>query len=172
MLPVQEALPGLNDIVVPEPVAWTPQTVGWVAVLVVAVGLSVWGLFRRHRRVVANRYRVTALEELEAIERDLSSGARDEALARVPILVKRAALSFTDRDRVASLSGEQWLSFLDETYGGTGFTQGPGRGLTELAYARPGTEETSEDRRELISLVRTWIEVHDARRLHREAPRA
>lgn len=176
---VQEALPGLHDIVVPEPVTWMPATVGWVIVLVAAVALTAGHLVRVHRKRLANRYRITALEELATIERVLEgTGPSGAALARLPALLKRVALTFTDRTRIASLTGEPWLAFLDEAYGGTGFSQGPGRELGRLAYAPQGQAEdkgasgVGNSTADLITLIRTWIETHDPRRVSQEIEHA
>jgi len=167
-VPAQEALPGLHDVVVPEPVGWMPETVGWLGVLVVVITLSAWGLVRRHRTKVANRYRVAALEELDAIESALGVPARRvEALSALPVLLKRVALSFAERERVAGLTGEAWLAFLDEAYGGSGFTSGPGRVVSELAYASPHAMDAVEaaGTSDLVVLVSTWIRTHDPRRV-------
>ena len=167
----QEALPNLHDVVLPDAVAWMPETVGWSTLLVLAVVLSVWGLVHRHRKRIANQYRTRGLDELSVIEAAVGTpeGVAD-TLRELPALVRRVALSFAPRERVAPLTGEAWLAFLDEAYGGTGFTSGPGRILPQLAYAPSqavddlGVGPTME----LLALVRTWIESHDVRKLSTE----
>ena len=155
---------GLNDIVVPPAVAWTPTTVGWyvlVAVVVVAAG---WIALARHRTRVANRYRRDALEELAAIEGALGEHAsRADALVAIPPLIKRVALSVTSRAQAASLTGDAWLAFLDQAYGGDGFSSGPGRLLPKLAYQPAERLEnvTEQQARELLELVAVWIGSHD-----------
>ncbi|MGI9627204.1 MAG: DUF4381 domain-containing protein [Longimicrobiales bacterium] len=161
MANVQEALPGLHDIVAPPAVSWAPGTVGWALVLAVLSALVGWGLVRRHRKNVANRYRVSALRELAAIERSWTDpGSRQGALLAIPTLLKRVALSFADRRQIASLTGEQWLGFLDRAYGGSGFQEGPGRALVSLAYEREPDPVDQESVPALLALVRIWIETH------------
>jgi hypothetical protein len=60
------------------------------------------------------------------------------------------------------LSGEKWLTFLDSSYKGTGFTQGPGQLLEEVAYqpADQLGQYTQDNINHLINLVRTWIKKH------------
>ena len=142
----------LHDIVLSEPVSWLPQTTAWyvavvAALLVMALGLAAW---LRHRR--KNRYRREALARLAEI-------ANRGAYAELPALVKRTALCCGRRVEVASLTGEAWLRFLDESYGGRGFTHGPGRALTTLAYAP--TPELDGDA--IVPVVRDWIRKHDVR---------
>jgi len=153
----------LHDIVLPEPVPWIPQTPGWIVLAVLAVLLvcGVVGLaVQRHR---ARRYRREALASLVVLERQLSgSEARAAALAGLPVLVKRTALAFSNRETVAALSGEAWLAYLDGTLGGDDFSRGPGRTLPLIAYGTPevvaalGQEEVSN----LTTLIRRWIRHH------------
>jgi Ca-activated chloride channel family protein len=83
-------------------------------------------------------------------------------LAEIPVLVKRTALAAFPRSEVAGLSGEKWLTFLDKTLGGKGFTGDVGRLLPELAYA-PGPRISrlpDETIGKLIQLIRQWIHAH------------
>ena len=148
------SLEGLNDIVLPDPVSWTPQTVGWLTLLIFVLTLGAWMTFvavRRHRR---NRYRRDALAELERI-----NGALDPLSGgRLATLLKKTALACFPRADVASLSSEAWLQFLDDSYGGNGFTTGPGRVLPTLTYT---TEDVSDETlRGLTGLIRQWIVRH------------
>lgn len=156
----------LHDILLPNPVSWTPRTIGWYVVF----GLILFGaargigvVLRRFRR---NRYRRSALAELRAIERELRCPERRlEALAAIPALLKRTALSAFPRVEVASLTGQAWLAFLDETLGGQAFTAGDGRVLPVLSYAPASQiarlpEHTIEG---VVRLARRWISGHASR---------
>jgi dihydrodipicolinate synthase/N-acetylneuraminate lyase len=132
--------------------------------LAVVLAVGAWTALARHRRRVANRYRREALEELVAIEGGI--GAREsrvEALAEVPPLIKRVALAVVSRADAASLTGDAWLAFLDGSYGGDGFTNGPGRLIPELAYQSAERQEavSQQQAKELIELVRVWIQSHE-----------
>jgi hypothetical protein len=70
-------------------------------------------------------------------------------------LVKRVALAAFPRERVASLSGQEWLAFLDATGRTDAFTHGPGRTL-ESGY-EPGRHRASP---QLFAAVRHWIKRH------------
>ena len=160
------SLDKLHDIVLPAPVGWIPQTIGWVILLalIVLLGVVVGIAVRRHSR--ANRYRRQALEELNRIETALADPhARSRALGELPVLVKWTALARYPRETVASLNGESWLRFLDESYGGNGFTTGPGRLLTSLAYApvEKSAVLAGDALRELTALLRQWIRRHRVR---------
>ena len=143
---------GLHDIVVPEAVAYIPRTAAWYVLFSFVLALLAWGAVVWVRQVRSNRYRKLALVQLADIE------ARG-AFTELPALMKQTVLSFTPRDEVASLSGDDWLRFLDETYRGDAFTRGPGRQLPGLAYGRPHTVDVGE----LLALVRQWIRKHHVR---------
>ncbi len=156
-------LQNLHEILLPAPVNWMPQTIGWYAVIgLILLAVACW-FYGRLRRFRKNRYRRLALEELAVIKQELQQPEnRAKALAEIPVLLKRTALSAFPRSEVASLSGERWLAFLDKTIGGKDFTEGEGRLLTELAYApEPRIAEFSDERiGNLLKLARRWIKMH------------
>ena len=154
------ALAALHDVVVPAPVSWTPQTAGWYLLLLLLLVLLVYMVVKAVRRYQAARYRREALAELAQLELQAAEPARrTQALSRLPVLLKRTALSVAPRARVAGLTGEAWLRLLDRSYKGDGFTRGPGRRLADLAH-RP-VELSEAEARDLLGLVRVWIKEHD-----------
>ena len=153
---------GLHDITLPAPVSYLPQTIGWLVAAILILALAVWIGYRvaRHRR--ANQYRGIALARLAELEQDLTSPFRTRALAAIPQLVKRVTLEAYPRTDVASLSGEAWLEFLDESYGGTDFAGGAGKLLPVLSYVSPTRLEGIPDNElfELTALIQRWIKKH------------
>lgn len=141
-----ELLDLLEPAPVPPDISMTPQTPGWIVLgLVLAAVLAV--AVRRvwlHRR--ASAYRRAALAELKGTGNDP---------AALSVLVRRTALAAFARPEVAGLSGDDWLSFLDRSYGGSGFSDGPGRVLA-TASARPDAGHDPE----LVTLVGKWIRTH------------
>jgi hypothetical protein len=153
----------LHEIYLPEPVNWMPRTIGWYVLLGLLIVAAAWWGYSRFRRFKANRYRRLALDELRAIENRLARpDTRAGALAEIPNLLKRTALSAFPRLVVAELSGEQWLSFLDRTMGGTEFGSDKGRILSELAYAPAPLIEglSGQPVDDLLRLARRWIQEH------------
>ena len=150
-------LEALHPIVLPEPVSWMPATPAWIVLAIVAVGLAFLGARALVRRHAAARYRREALAELDR----LRAADDEEALRQLPALVKRTLLATCPRPTVASLSGASWLAFLDRTYRGRAFSEGPGRLLPRLAY-EADVDLGAEDRRRLFSLLQRWIRKHRA----------
>ena len=85
---------------------------------------------------------------------------RGTDLSSLPALVKRTALAAYPRERVASLSGEAWLEFLDRTGGTREFTDGAGRLLIDLAYDPSLTLPESEIDG-VNAVARAWILRHN-----------
>jgi len=137
----------LHDFYQPPPPAWTPQTIGWYVVFAIAGLLVVWMIVHNIRRWFTNRYRREALRELVVLTPDQFSS-----------LLKRTALATWPREKVASLSGDSWLSFLSETGGNSLFQHAPGNRIEEVAL-RP-TTISSEDEEQLRKLTAEWIRRH------------
>jgi len=155
------ALKALQELPLPTPVSWAPQTIGWdvVAVLlVVAVLGACWLAWRRYKR---DRYRRAALAELAEIEVILKDEhRRTAALAAIAPLIKRASLAAAPREQVAALSGDEWLAFLKRTRGR--FDERSGALLTLVSYA-PAEQIASITPLEveaLVSATRDWIQHH------------
>jgi hypothetical protein len=154
----------LHEIVMPAPVSWAPQTIGWYVLFGLILLVAGWWVYMCLRRFRKNRYRRLALEELTVVERELQEPERRaKALAEIPVLLKWTALAAFPRSEVAALTGEQWLAFLDRNLGGKDFKEGPGRILSELAYAP--AEKTArfsdESIRNLLQLIRRWTKRHE-----------
>jgi len=133
---------------VPEPavtIALWPQTAGWLWVLSVVIGLGFLALRYGLQKRRANAYRREALRDLA------SCGSDPTAIARV---VRRTALAGFGRARVASLHGEAWLAFLDRSYGGIGFRDGPGSLLASAPYRRSSASDG------LADVAADWIRYH------------
>ena len=145
--------PDLHDIVLPEPVSWMPQTAGWWVLL----GSSWW-------RWVARPMRPSADGAPTATAGWPWSGSTRsdlETASALPVLVKQTALAAWPRSEVAALAGDPWLRFLDASYGGTGFTEGPGRLLPALAYESRALDP--DEQQALVGVVRDWIRGHRVR---------
>lgn len=137
----------LHDFYQPSPPAWTPQTIGCYVLFAFAGLLVLWMIVHSIRRWLANRYRREALRELELLPVDQLSS-----------LLKRTALVAWPREKVASLSGMAWLTFLSESAGRSAFDRAPGNCIEEVAL-RP-TALSSEDEQQMRTIAAEWIRRH------------
>ena len=82
------------------------------------------------------------------------------------VLIREVALTAFPRGRVAGLTGEAWLSFLDGTRPDTGarggFVSGPGRWLADAAYVAPSALDALDaaEVEHLFALAERWVETH------------
>jgi hypothetical protein len=157
-----DALAGLADIAVPDPVPWYPQAWGWW-VLAGALGVAALVLaIRRARRFVADRYRRDALRECAALDASLDSESRRApALVGLAVLLKRTALSAWPRTEVASLSGRPWIEFLSRHGGHARVDERMARLLDDAEYQPAWLASVSpQDAHACARTVRDWIECH------------
>jgi hypothetical protein len=161
---LSELLARLEGIVEPAPVCWAPQTTAWWVVGLVLLGLgfgsSIWAI----RRWRSNRYRREALTELTAIESRLLAGD-PSAIISVAVVLRRVALHITPRERVASLTGEKWLGFLNDHVRQPAFTEDAARLLIDVAYAPlvpPRDDDEDDVWTEFIGGARNWVRRHHA----------
>ena len=147
-----EPLP-LRDIHLPEPISWWPPAPGWwlLAILLpVLAGLGFY-LYRRARRRIALK---TARKLLQAIRIDQNQDAL-QTLTALSIWLRRVAISTAPRSDVASLSGQEWLAFLDKPFKDAPFSLGVGRCLATAQYRPIAPEEINLA--ELFNLCERWL---------------
>lgn len=154
-LNLPELLALMNDIVHPEPVPWTPQTVGWLVVaawLGAVLAAIAWNRLQTWRR---RRYRREALAILETIE---GLDGQDPAVTaqQVASVLKRTALAAYTRTEIAALHGDDWAAFLCRSAGNDPIVERAAAELADAAYA------PDADGRRLLEPARRWIEVHRA----------
>ena len=156
-----DPLDGLIDIPLPPEVSLWPQTWTLRVAIIVLLAAAIAGIWRFVRHWRAGRYRREALAELDGISRRLdASGSRGGQLAELSMLVRRTALAAFPREAVAPLTGPAWLTFLDRSYGGHGFSEGAGRLLASGPYQRTAPDQGQL--RSLATLIRQWIRGHHA----------
>jgi Domain of unknown function (DUF4381) len=159
----REAIRSLADIVSPPPVSWMPQTWGWAALALLVVLLAIWGAWRWHQHRQANRYRRDALAELADLEQRLDAPqSRAEALAAIPVLLKRTALAAWPREVVSPLSGSAWVAFLRANAGGATFPDKAAALLDDAEYRGAQALEAfgKDEARAVGAAARQWIEGH------------
>jgi len=152
MNPAATATLDLRDIHAAAPPAFWPPAPGWwvVALLLIAIlVLSTLWLLRRYRLY---RLKVHIMDEIESLS-TCNTENTEEFTAHLSMLLRRIALRRYSRERVAPLTGSDWLRFLDETGGNGDFEHGIGQ-ILEVGPYRPQTSELPAE--ELLALARRW----------------
>lgn len=152
----------LRDIHLPAAVSWWPPAPGWWLLLIAAlISLAIAFLWlRNHRR--KNRYRRLALQHLHTLrdqwrqqerQQQRDDGALTQAINR---LLKQTALAAYPRQRVAALTGADWLLFLDSGLKQPRFTEPELRALASTYQATPQTISAAA----LFDASEYWIRRH------------
>lgn len=161
--PAADPLAELRDIHLPAPIDNWPPALGWwlLALLgmisVIAIAYGLWRYWH------ANQYRREAMVQLKQLRQQHASTSGDY-LYHYTTLLKRVALTRYPRAKVAALTGEHWVAFLDETGGTREFSMGVGQVLIQGQYQAPrrtgATNLDNIDIEALHKLGERWIKRH------------
>jgi len=143
----------LKDIHLPEAISWWPPAIGWwgLAVLIALCGFLIISLFKRLTRKTVIK---EAKKILQTIQRD-SDISDYQKLCDLSVLFRRVAISHYPRTQAASLTGQEWLEFLEKPMKDGRFSQGVGRILTEVPYMQSTDSVPVE---EVVNLCEDWLQ--------------
>lgn len=148
-----DPLAQLKDIHLPEPVGWWPLAPGWYLLMVLGVllvfGLTYW-FYRRHLNALAKHKALDLLKmykEQYEKENDIQLTS-----ARISELLRRVALVYFPRVQVASLHGDAWLNFLNQTCKGIDFQP-----VKEMLLDSPFKTGETVNLKPLIIRAEQWI---------------
>jgi hypothetical protein len=140
----------LQELGLPAPVSYWPQTWGWAVVLgLVVLALLVlavrnWLHWRR------DAYRREAVARLDALT----------DLRELPELLKRVALSMSlpaqEHASIPTLTGADWQAFL-QRHAGAPIPEDLSQQLADLAYAAPLPDAQHT---QLLAQCKAWVEQH------------
>jgi len=124
----------LRDIHLPESLGWWPPAFGWwlLAILIPLLFVLIIWIYRRITRKTAIK---TAKKRLIVIKKDDELDDRNK-LIELSVLIRRVVISISSRNETASLTGQNWLEYLDSTVDGSPFTSGAGRSLADAHYQK------------------------------------
>ena len=151
----------LKDIHLPDAVAWWPPAPGWwlAALILVLATIGAWWWFRTtasRRRM--SRLRKTARAEfdrLEAAYRKNNDPGR--SMQELSMLLRRIAMTFGTRNRVAGLSGDRWAGWLRVTDVRCEFDAASLQLLADGPYRRAHGDEIEA----VIHRSRRWLDSFD-----------
>ena len=143
----------LKDIHLPEAISWWPTAIGWW-LLAILIPLSIALLYWIYKRLTRKTAIKTAKKNLSAIKENPALD-NNQKLRELSMLIRRVAISVNPRTKTASLTGRQWLAFLDNSVTGAPFSEGCGQLLVDAPYRNilPTGVEISQ----LVSLCEDWL---------------
>ena len=153
-------LPQLRDIHLPaEPSMW-PLAIGWWIVLVLLIVIVVLLFIKIRQYKKFKRYQTELLKQFEYLEASFRKKPCNQSIAKINTLLRQVAVNTYPREDTASLTGNDWLTFLDKSGNTNKFTQGEGKVLIEAPYqmeAALNEPNTSFHHDKFITLTRAWI---------------
>ncbi len=143
----------LRDIHLPDVIGWWPPAIGWW-ILLVLIPLFFWLMAWAFKRMTRKTAVKTAKKLLLRLKQDDSLEEKDKLIA-LSKLLRRVAISQTARAESASLTGLDWLEYLDNSVKGKPFSQGVGKVLAEAHYQNKLPADL--DIPAIIALCETWL---------------
>jgi hypothetical protein len=148
-----ENLP-LRDIHLPTEISWWPPAPGWWLLLLglfllVAIGYWFWCRWQRRRYQRLALFKIQELEQQYCQHED-----HKKLLAELSRLLRQTALLHFPTANCAGLTGDNWLTFLDQRMGKETFSQGVGRALATGPYL---VQTPEVDVSALLKVCRSWV---------------
>lgn len=153
-----DALAQLKDIHLPESIGWWPLAPGWYVVMLLALFLMItvgYFAYKRHTNALAKNQALELLNTYkEQYEKDRNAQL---ASARISELLRRVALVYYPRSEVASLHGDAWVEFLNQTGKGVDF-----KPVQSMLLDSPFKTSETVNLKPLITRAQRWIKQRGA----------
>lgn len=159
MKPNIPSIDQLQELGLPAPVPYTPQTWGWWVVLAAFLMVTLWVGAQHYRQWRRDRYRREALARLALLRQQHDTLP---ALRELPELLKRVALSMPTGDaQVAALAAAPWQAFL-QRHSPSPLPADFSQQLAQLAYAPDTALQAlpAPRRQALFDTCQQWLEHH------------
>lgn len=150
----QAVLAQLHDIQLPEAIGWWPPSHLLLVVIVGVSGLLMWAIWYQWYRYQMNLYRKEALNQLSQQYQQADS-PQNQILA-INSVLKQVAITNYGRNQTASLTGQEWITFLRNT---ATYIDQPERLLVTLQSAYHHDVDPV-DLAELHTYAQAWIKGH------------
>jgi hypothetical protein len=152
-----DPLDQLRDIHLPDPVSYWPPAPGWWVVAAIALAIIATTAVLTYKRYQRNAYRREAASKHNIINQLRVDGDKRGYHQQLNNLLKHTALTIDEREAISSLSGKDWLQFLDRSANTSAFTDGAGSILANGPYQSIVDEG---DLSALHQLAELWIKEH------------
>lgn len=165
----------LRDIHLPDPVSWWPLAPGWW-ILFTALVIFVFAALIARKIYQGRQLKREIAGELEQIKQQFEKSQDKSQLAKsLSILLRRVSITYNPSANVAGLTGNSWLSWLDDTHDTASrqssanikFQSDTGKVLLSAPYL-PEDARLNFDSWELITLCESWLtSAHGSKQQHR-----
>ncbi len=112
--PAENPLDKLRDIHLPEPIDSFPYAPGWWILLGILLLVAGYFVYQKIKYERAIRLLKPARKEISTLRAISDSALNSHSVSQLLALLKRVCLIYFPRNQVASISGAQWLQFLNK----------------------------------------------------------
>ncbi|MDH5472066.1 MAG: DUF4381 domain-containing protein [Gammaproteobacteria bacterium] len=144
----------LRDIHLPEPVFWWPPAAGWwlLALIIIAIAFLIPKAIKRFKNKPLKKI---ALLEFNKIQQAFNNHQNTAQLAQeISVLLRRICISYNPRYESASLTGKDWLNYLNKMAGDNIFSDQMG----EIIFTAPYQKQAQFNGDDLIHSCKNWID--------------
>jgi hypothetical protein len=150
----------VGKLIEPPPVAFHFGAPGWYVLgvlFLLLIVLVVWLSVRYYRH---NLYRKHALRFLKSVEQQLFPAKEfGEVVYQTQMLIKRMAMSRYGRQNAAGLKGDQWITFINNTWREKSFDEADEKLVNANIYM-PQQKVSADEATRFIEKSRRWIKKH------------
>ena len=156
---MENTVPQLHDIHLPDNPGIWPLAVGWWILLALLLLIALWVFLKRRKQLKLKKQRDVIFAKLDRLEKHLKEKPSNHVIAEINTLLRQLAVNYYPRARIASLTGAQWLQFLDQSGKTQDFTKGAGRILIDAPYQPDDSSGNLNNfnKDEFIPLIRRWV---------------
>ena len=106
----------LRDIHLPPPITWWPLAPGWYLLIAICIIICIALIFYIKRWHTRTHWRRSGLQLLEVYKQQYKLNMNSQiSAAYISELLKRIAIIYFPRTKVASLQGDAWIMFLNDS---------------------------------------------------------
>lgn len=143
----------LRDIHLPEAVSWWPPAIGWWLLLIILLSLF-FIIPRLIKRIKYKPVNKIIKIEFSKIENSYKQHKDQTRLAQdISVLLRRTCMSYQPREEVASLTGKDWVTQLNNMTDRPCFSDQLGSALFNAPYQKQSQFNSDE----LITSCKNWI---------------
>ena len=145
----------LQPLYEPDPVPFSFETIGWKVLLVLLLIGVLFVVIKQYKLYKKNAYRREALQQLNNFS--IQKNENFETINNINILLKKVAIIAFGREEVATLTGNNWLLFLESKSKNTPFINFESV-FKNAIYKNENTEEVKLN--DLVIITKKWIKTH------------
>jgi hypothetical protein len=146
----------LQDIHLPDSASFWPLAIGWWILIALVIAIATWIIIKTIKRAKKKKHQRKILAKFKILEQKLKTNPSNATIAEINTLIRQLAITYYPRSKVSSLTGGDWLHFLDESGDTQGFSRGAGRVLIDAPYQQDKQTIENLNLNEFIPLIQNW----------------